>query len=308
MSIKDISKLQWLIMLITFVVAIGLGAFLAKIITDKPQKTSEATTISTSPTPPNSEKLLGQCSNGGAPCVDSASEVASKKWSLDFSDEFNGTSLDKNKWADQRGPNSPGYGDPFNPDMEDAFYKPGNVTVANGNLTLTIKQESASGYPYTSGVVQSERSYSFPSGSFIESSIKIPSCSGCWPAFWTLDMSADQHWPPEIDIFEMFGTQSDKKPQFNYHWSASGNQQSGPSAYGSLNDYTGSYHIYGLYWNGNKAIPYLDGIAYPSVGVTSNMTKANQFIIYDLAVQKGSKPTNGSHMLVDWVRVWKPSN
>lgn len=274
---------------------------------------SSSTTIPASPSPQPTTPS-GQCSDGGAPCVVSTSEVGAKKWMKDTagSDEFNGTSLDSSKWASQRGA-APGYGDPFNPDNEDAFFKTANTTVTNGNLTFTIKKESTTSngrtYPYSSGVVQSGRSYSFPPGSYIEANIKVPSCNGCWPAFWTLDTPVDHHWPPEIDIFEFFGTQSDKKPQFNYHWAANGHQQSGVKPYGNLSDYTGTYHIYGLYWDGSKLVPYVDGVAYPNAASgASNITKANQYIILNLSVQKGGQPAIGSQMMVDWVRVWKPTS
>lgn len=264
-------------------------------------------TTPTVPANPTPTPTTGTCSDGGVPCVGATTEVGTKKWTKDFSDEFNGTSLDSSKWVDQRGPSAPGYGDPYNKDAEDAFYKSGNAAVTNGNLVLTMKQESASGYPYTSGMIQSGRSYSFPPGSYIESNIKVPSCDGCWPAFWTLDTPVDHHWPPEIDIFEFFGTQNDKKPQFNYHWSANGLQQSGPSPNGSLSDYTGAYHIYGLYWTGTKLVPYIDGVAYNAVS-NSYVTKANQYIIYNFALGKGARPASGAQMFVDWVRVWKPTN
>lgn len=276
--------------------------------------TTPSPTIPATPTSPTPTTPTGQCSDGGAPCVVGTSEVGAKKWTKDTagSDEFNATSLDTNKWANLRG-TSPGYGDPFNPDGEDAFFKSANTTVSNGNLVFTIKKESTTSngrtYPYSSGVAQSGRSYSFPPGSYIESNIKVPSCDGCWPAFWTLDTPLDHHWPPEIDIFEFFGTQSDKKPQFNYHWASNGHQQSGAKPYGNLSDYTGTYHIYGLYWDGTKLIPYVDGVAYPNAaGGASNITKANQYIIFNLSVQKGGQPAVGSQMLVDWVRVWKPAS
>lgn len=273
-------------------------------------------TVPATPTSPTPTTPTGQCSDGGAPCVVSTSEVGTKKWTKEAagSDEFNGTTLDKNKWADLRGASAPGYGDPFNPDGEDAFFKSANTTVSNGSLAFTVQKETTSSngrtYPYSSGMVLGGRSYSFPPGSYIESNIKVPSCSGCWPAFWTLDAPVDHHWPPEIDIFEFFGTQSDKRPQFNYHWSSGGHQQSGVKPYGNLSDYTGNYHIYGLYWDGNKLIPYVDGVAYPNSGVSnsSTVTKANQYTILNLSIQKGGQPAAGSQMLVDWVRVWKPTN
>ncbi len=245
------------------------------------------------------------CSNA-APCVTSGADVVGKSWQLNFDDEFNGSSLDTSKWSPLRGPNVPGYGDPYNPPAEDEFYTPSNTTVSGGNLTLTLKRQSTNGYVYTSGMAQSGPYYSFPPNSYIESRINVPACDGCWPAFWTLDEPTEQHWPPEIDIFEFFGTQSDTKPEFNYHWPSS--NQSGPSPYGNLSNYTNSYHVYGLYFGSNKVVPYVDGVAYTAQSWSSNITQANQYIIFNLATGKGSNPPNGSQMFVDWVRVWRPGS
>ncbi|MBI3494953.1 family 16 glycosylhydrolase [Candidatus Saccharibacteria bacterium] len=272
-----------------------------------PTTTPPPSTVPADPGPV-AQPSSGTCSDGGAPCVVSTTEVGTKKWTKDFSDEFNGTSLDSSKWVALRGPTAPGYGDPYNKDAEDAFYKTANTTVEGGNLVMTLKKETAQGvdrsYPYTSGMAQSGRSYSFPPGTYIESNIKVPSCNGCWPAFWTLDTPVDGHWPPEIDIFEFFGTHSDKKPQFNYHWINGG--QTGPTPNGNLSDYTGAYHTYGMYWTGSKIVPYIDGVAYGAV--SGDITKVNQYIIFNLAIGKGGTAPTNSQMFVDWVRVWKPAN
>jgi len=230
----------------------------------------------------------------------------SGSWVSTFDDEFNGTTLDTTKWA----PNRYGYdygGDtPFNPSAEDAWFGSGNVSVSNGNLALTIKSEpktlSGKTYPYSSGVVQSAQHFLMKPGSYVEARISVPKCDGCWPAFWTVSPNT---WPPELDIFEFFGTQNadQSRPFFNYHPPAGG--QTGPRAYGaSTTDFRGTFHTYGMLWDGTKAIPYVDGVAYP--GATSSMTSLSQELILNLSVQAGHKPAAGSQMLVDWLRVWQP--
>ncbi|MBI5311251.1 MAG: hypothetical protein HZB14_09565, partial [Actinobacteria bacterium] len=62
----------------------------------------------------------------------------SGSWNQIWGDEFNGTTLDVSKWASLRGPLEWEYGNPFNPSLEDAYYKKSNVSVSGGNLVMTL--------------------------------------------------------------------------------------------------------------------------------------------------------------------------
>src|SRR5215218_1726552 len=228
-------------------------------------------------------------------------------WTKVLADEFDGTALDSTKWEPNRYGTDYGGDTPFNPSAEDAWFGTRNVSVAGGNLALTVKPEAKTlngkTYPYSSGMVQSAQHYLLKPGSYIEARIDVPLCDGCWPAFWTV---SPKTWPPELDIFEFFGTHSSgqSRPFFNYHPPAGG--QTGPDAYGATGtDYRSGFHVYGMLWDGKQAIPYVDGKAYP--GATSDMTTLEQEIILNLSVQQGHKPVSGSQMLVDWLRVWRPA-
>src|ERR1700760_2911337 len=59
-------------------------------------------------------------------------------YSLVWSDEFNGTSVDATKWTFETG--GGGWG---NNELE--YYQPQNATVNNGNLVITAKKETVSG-------------------------------------------------------------------------------------------------------------------------------------------------------------------
>jgi beta-glucanase (GH16 family) len=226
-------------------------------------------------------------------------------WTLKFKDEFNGSSLDTSIWDTQRGKDNAHYGDPYNPDIEDAYYKDSNTSVSKGSLVLTLKDESSNGYPATSGLIDSGNSYSYKYG-YIESRIKVPRCDGCWPAFWMLDAPVDDHWPPEIDIFEFFNTNGDDQPHFNYHWNDGGLRQSGPSTYGdSGTDYTADWHTYGFLWTASKLQVYIDGKPGPSYTDASKITQTANYIIFNLGHYRGSSVQNGAQMLVDYVRVWQ---
>ena len=224
-------------------------------------------------------------------------------WNLILRDEFD--TLNTALWTTQRGPSSYSYGDPYNPSLEDAYYLANNPKVANGNLVLTLNQGTTNGYPYSSGMVQNGRNFSYKYG-YVEARIKVPGNTGVWPAFWTLAAPVDQYWPPEIDIFE-FGLSSQTRPAFNYHYgSAPNNHQMGLVTYGNAaTDYTQGYHVYGMLWSSSKIQVYIDGEPGPSYTNAANITSLPQYIIFNLALKKGYIVPSGTAMYVDYVRVWQ---
>lgn len=246
-------------------------------------------TAPTPPPPPAAPTPLGLAGN----------------WNMIFSDEFSGSAIDTSKWSTLRGGLVWPYGDPYNPPIEDAFYKRANSTVRDGNAVLTLKKESQNGYPYTSGVIHTGNNFSYKYG-YVEARVKAPKCSGCWPAFWMLDTPVDDHWPPEIDIFEFFDSINDPHPHFNYHWADNGHKQWGIKRYGSLTtDYTADFHTYGLYWDANRIQVYIDGVPGPAYTDPRFITQASNYVIFNFALQKGKTPPTGQELLVDYVRVWQ---
>lgn len=240
-----------------------------------------------------------------APFQVPAPQGPSGSWASAWHDEFDGNRLDQSTWQPNRDGSTTGDA-PFQGENEAAWFSPSNVTVKDGNLTLTLQKGSkrlgGTTYPYRTGVVENTKSVLIKPGAYIEARIKVPECDGCWPAFWLVP---NDQWPPEIDIFEFFGTQDDSRPSFNYHPPDGG--QTGPKHYGvEGTDYRNAFHVYGLEWDGTRAIPYVDGKAYPSRAATKDMTSLPLKIILNLSVQAGHEPSGGDQMQVDWVRVWKP--
>lgn len=226
-------------------------------------------------------------------------------WNMIWNDEFSGTSIDPTKWSTLRGGTVWPYGDPYNPPIEDAFYKRANSTVRDGNAVLTLKKEASNGYPYSSGAIHSGNNFSFKYG-YVESRVKVPKCSGCWPAFWMLDAPVDDHWPPEIDIFEFFDSINDPHPHFNYHYADNGHKQLGIKQIGSPTvDYTEGFHTYGLMWTPSKVQVYLNGVPGPSFTDPRFITQARNYVIFNFALQKGKTPPTNQELLVDYVRVWQ---
>lgn len=134
---------------------------------------------------------------GGDICVD-------EPWELVFSDDFDGDSLDREKWMTWYP-----YGENGSDQCwfcrthgeEGQVYRDKNAVVENGILKLVVERESDSWYDlprdYTSGMVHSRQA--FTDYARYEIRCKIPEGDGFWPAFWVFG------WSIEIDIFE-FGT------------------------------------------------------------------------------------------------------
>ena len=134
---------------------------------------------------------------GGDVCTDAP-------WQLVFSDDFDGDSLDRDKWMTwypygENGSDQCSFcrthGD------EGQIYRDENITVEDGLLKLVVKKEAGTWYDlpreYSSGMVHSRQS--FTDYARYEIRCKIPSGEGFWPAFWVFG------WSTEIDVFE-FGT------------------------------------------------------------------------------------------------------
>lgn len=174
-----------------------------------------------------------------------------------MSDEFDGATLDPNKWW------------PTNPTWrgrQPARFDPNNVTVADGKLHLMMRKRESSqvwkdrGYhTYTSAAVQSKTTVLY---GYFEVRARPMKSHGS-SSFWFYHSTPE--WWTEIDVFEIggaapgferkdnmtvhvFHTPTEKK-----HWSV-GDQW---SASGNLAD---DYHVYGLNWAKDKMEWYFDGV------------------------------------------------
>ncbi len=158
-------------------------------------------------------------------------------WILTFSDEFDGGSLNPDKWATEYGfdtycivddpplPGTPTYCNRSNND-EKEWYVDESPYVEDGVLKLVASINDCSGdglpdrsyapytcanFPYLSGMVSTHDRFSQLYGYF-EARIKLANGQGFWPAFWLIPQlppipnpDLESFWPPEIDIMENKG-------------------------------------------------------------------------------------------------------
>jgi beta-glucanase (GH16 family) len=108
------------------------------------------------------------------------------------------------------------------------------------------------GYKYTSGCITSEFTHSQKYGYF-EMRARLPAGKGFWPAFWLLPRRVA--WPPEIDVFEGFGTRKNSVHQGVIE--APHAAQTG-WVRGTF-DVTDGFHVYGLEWSESSFAFFVDG-------------------------------------------------
>lgn len=299
------------------------GSHVFKAIATVKGKTAKVTTASTvsvnnpvaaatpaptpSPTPPApTAEPTTPVSTPPVPVVPDPSPLgASGNWSLKFADDFSDANSSIAKWNTQRNDWLSG-GIPYN-SLEGAWYRTENVGVSGGNLSISVTDQAGNGYAQSSGMVNTRGKFDFRYG-FLEARIRVPKCTGCWPAFWTLP--ATDTWPPEIDIFEFPQSGVVTYPYFSYHWpdatDASGQKyESNVYFNGSNYDYTDSWHTYGLYWGPDKLQVYLDGLPGPSTTNPLHIPAAAMYPILQLATGAQYTVPAGSTMLTDYVRVWQ---
>ncbi len=122
-------------------------------------------------------------------------------WDLLFSEEFDGSSLDTDRWRAYHNT----YGDGNN---ELACLTPGNVAVSGGSMTITARRATTtcpngSVREFTSGFIGSrEVGRYYPMFGRFEMRAKLPHGQGLWPAFWL--RHRDGASVAEVDIMEYF--------------------------------------------------------------------------------------------------------
>lgn len=235
---------------------------------------------------------------------------AATNWTLVWSDEFNGSSLDTSNWTAEIGTGSGGWG---NNELEYYTNRSQNLSVSGGNLVITAQKESYGGMNYTSARIKTQGLKSFTFGK-IEARIKLPSGQGIWPAFWMLgDNISSVGWPKcgELDIMERVNNNANVNG--TAHWYSNGQADYGLTS-GSL-DFS-QFHTYSMEWDTSYIRWFVDGTQYCELYIQNGAggTDAFQksfFIILNLAVggnwpgSPNSQTAFPAQMLVDYVRVYK---
>lgn len=264
-------------------------------------------------------------------------QQAGSDYKLVWSDEFDGTELNRKYWNVEVNGDGGGNGE-----LQYYADRPQNVSVKDGNLVLTARRESYRGKSFTSGRVNSNKKIVFAKGK-IEASIKLPKTyKGLWPAFWMMGNDYNElGWPKcgETDILEMghkdgYETVDKSERYFNGalhwgpQWGVTGDYTAQSTAPYSLQD--GQYHKFSCVIDDEHIYMYLDDLAEPYMAFDLSADKnspddwyntytqftKDQFILFNLAVGGDLFPgisdpagitafTDEASMYVDYVRVYQ---
>lgn len=247
-----------------------------------------------------------------------------------FHDEFDGDSIDRDKWDYQNGDGSdyhnPGWGN-----NEQQYYREENSRVEDGYLKITAQVEDedtqlALGKKYTSSKMVTKGLFSQTYGRF-EARIKLTtSLPGLWPAFWMMPENSEYGgWPfsGEIDIMEIKGRLPDRASSA-VHYRDGGAHKWHSDEYTFADTDVTEFHVYAVEWTPEKMEFSVDGNVYhtftaeewhtASVGEDSGPSAPfdkDFFIILNLAVggnfDGGVTPPDEAmpaELWVDYVRVY----
>ena len=174
---------------------------------------------------------------------------------LEWSDEFDGSSLDTNKW-NQRLPGP----------RNDSINTSNAVSVANGTLTLTTYTEGGTNF---TGMIGTEGLY-MPRYGYVEARINFNDSPGEWSAFWmtaaTMVIVGDPHVNgTEIDIVEHRSVNQNNvlnhnRAVANIHWDGYGTAHKtvGSGLVGS--SLSTEWHLFAMEWTTNFQNFYYDDI------------------------------------------------
>ncbi|MDC3253174.1 family 16 glycosylhydrolase [Crocinitomicaceae bacterium] len=238
-----------------------------------------------------------------------SSVVTSAQYSLVWSDEFDGTSIDLSKWSHDIGQGVWGWG---NNELQYYTNSAANSTVDGGYLKITARDETFGSANYTSAKLKTKDLYEFTYGK-VEARIKVPFGQGLWPAFWMLGANIDQvSWPycGEIDLLEHVN--NELVVHGTHHYDHNGHVMLG----GSVSCDASEFQVYGIEWTPTTMEWSLNGNVYYTTNIGPGAVSKEEFhepfyLILNLAVG-GNWPgsPNGTTsfpalMEVDYVRVYQ---
>ena len=264
----------------------------------------------------NSSSSVETASSSSAEAASSSSAEPATQYL--WNDEFDGESIDLNKWTFDIGTGASGWG---NTEWEDYTDRKENAYVKDGVLHIRAQKEDYEGQKYTSARMLTKGKFAFKYGT-VEARIALPTGKGIWPAFWMLGENFDTvGWPAcgEIDIIEAVNTEN--KIYGTNHW-ANG------SEYATYGNNTGNYrdqkfelditkfHTYKFTWDEKYIRMFVDDFMYHEILIEGNEGDTEEFhkpffFLLNVAVA-GNWPgfevddsQFPNEMLVDYIRVSK---
>jgi beta-glucanase (GH16 family) len=237
-------------------------------------------------------------------------------YKLAWADEFDGSELNPANWVYETGTGSGGWGN-----NELQYYREDNLSMVNGHLVITAKDQKFAGSNFTSSRIKTQGKKAFKFGR-IDIRAALPEGQGIWPALWMLGTNITSvNWPAcgEIDIMELTGDQPNRTLG-TVHYGANLNERQFRTASKFLQggkNFQDEFHVFTIIWEEDLIEFYVDDEKFYTV---TPATTGNQpypfnktfFFIMNVAVG-GNLPGNPDattpfpqSMIVDYIRVFQP--
>jgi beta-glucanase (GH16 family) len=236
---------------------------------------------------------------------------------LVWQDEFDGSTVNTDKWTFEIGdgcPNNCGWG---NNELE--FYRQENTSIYEGNLMIEARAGAFGGKSYTSSRLITKGKFDFKYGR-VDVRAALPEGKGVWPAIWMLGANIDAvGWPKcgEIDIMEKIGGGIEEKKVYGtVHWFASAYANYGGSFTGSTEGiFNDKFHVYSITWDAEFIRWYIDDVKFHEIDIRPEHLsefREDFFLILNVAVggnwpgSPDSATKFPQRMFVDYIRVFQP--
>jgi len=247
-----------------------------------------------------------------------------RAWKCTFADEFNGSTLDPSKWIAQQTATSN-----FTSGKDCFVDSPDNVSVADGMLNLTVRQEAT---PFvctkpgggsfstdvTAGSVSTFNRFAQAYGRFeIRAAFPDIKVAGVHSAFWLWPTTITEAWPGsgEIDVAEYYSRYPDRVIPFLHY--APTKYDANMTNNNCLVNNPSAFHTYTLEWSNTAIEIKFDGktclrnTAWSPIGHRKPYPFNSPFMV---ALTQGLGSTGNEYvagttplpgtMKVDYVRVW----
>lgn len=203
---------------------------------------------------------------------------------LVWSDEFDSSALDQNKWGYDLG--GGGWG---NNELQAYTNSPDNVYLSGGNLIIKALKQQSGGNAYTSGRILTKGKKDFKYGR-VDVRAKVPKGKGVWPAIWMLGSNVDQvNWPRcgEIDIMELRGSKPKELISTMHFPNSAGQRELRGFTKVLSKDLSDEFHVFSLVRSKSLLRFFLDGqeyYAFTGGDIVEYPFNNNFFAILNLAV------------------------
>lgn len=261
------------------------------------------------------------------PTIPHGKTINMDKFELTWEDDFDGDKLDLGKWDGHF------YSDGDTIVRRGSYWNNDLATVSDGNLHIATKYYpdglNGNGKPgwYTAGI-DTSRSFEQQYGYF-ECRCILPKGTGMWSAFWMFcggvgKLDHDGELGAEIDIYESpyycLDGKDGKSVSSAIHINGYGDQHRSKSvghARVTANDPYEEYNTYGLEWNENEYIFYINGVE--AYRTDFGVSKVPEWMILSVEVDgANAEPADGwsgnavdknpeppTDFIVDYVRVYQ---